>query len=146
MSSFFRRVSNSKVGTWIMAVILIAILAGFALADLSNFGTGNIGFGMGSSTLAEVGGQKVTEPEMSAAMQRRLQQVRQQKPEADYSSIMSDFEPLLDDMLSNKTMMAFADGVIGKYFRPMLGQPPSAAREITALLTPYTLKDPACEP
>ena len=109
MSSFFRRVSNSKVGTWIMAVILIAILAGFALADLSNFGTGNIGFGMGSSTLAEVGGEKVTEPEMSAAMQRRLQQVRQQKPEADYSSIMGDFGPLLDDMLSNKTLMAFAE-------------------------------------
>jgi peptidyl-prolyl cis-trans isomerase D len=109
MSSFFRRVSNSKVGTWIMAVILIAILAGFALADLSNFGTGNISFGMGSSTLAEVGGQKVTEPEMSSAMQRHLQQVRQQKPEADYSSIMGDFEPLLDDMLSNKTLMAFAE-------------------------------------
>ena len=109
MSSFFRRVSNSKVGTWIMAVILIAILAGFALADLSNFGTGNISFGMGSSTLAEVGGQKVTEPEMSAAMQRRLQQVRQQKPEADYSSIMGDFDALLDDMLSNKTLMAFAE-------------------------------------
>jgi AcrR family transcriptional regulator len=44
------------------------------------------------------------------------------------------------------TMMAFADGVIGKYFRPMLGQPAEAAREITALLTPYTLKDPNGEP
>src|SRR3954469_22127754 len=109
MSSFFRRVSKSKIGTGLMAAVLIAILAGFALADLSNFGTGNIGFGMGSSTLAEVGGQKVTEPEMSAAMQRRLQQVRQQKPEADYSSIMGDFGPLLDDMLSNKTLMAFAE-------------------------------------
>ena len=55
MASFFRRVSTSKIGTWIMASILIAILAGFALSDLSNFGSGNIGFGMGSSTLAEVG-------------------------------------------------------------------------------------------
>lgn len=44
------------------------------------------------------------------------------------------------------TMMAFADGVIGKYFRPMLDQPVDAAREMTALLTPYTLKAPDCEP
>ena len=94
MLSFFRRVSKSKIGTWIMAVILIAILAGFALADLSNFGTGNIGFGMGSSTLAKVGGQEVTEQEMNRPMQRRLQQVRQQQPDADYSSVMGDFEPL----------------------------------------------------
>ena len=57
MLSFFRRVSKSKVGTWILAAILIAILAGFAVSDISNFGSGNIGFGMGSSTLAEVGGQ-----------------------------------------------------------------------------------------
>jgi AcrR family transcriptional regulator len=34
------------------------------------------------------------------------------------------------------TMMAFADGVIGKYLRPMLDQGPDAAREITAKLTP----------
>ncbi len=109
MSSFFRRVSTSKVGTWIMAFILIAILAGFALSDLSNFGTGNIGFGMGSSTLAEVGGQRVTEQEMSSAMQRRLQQVRQQKPEADYSTIIGDFDALLDELLANKTLLAFAE-------------------------------------
>ena len=55
MLSFFRRVSKSKIGTGIMAAILVAILAGFALADLSNFGTGNLGFGMSSGTLAKVG-------------------------------------------------------------------------------------------
>jgi len=54
MSSFFRRVSKSKVGTWIMAAILIAILAGFAVSDISNFGSGNIGFGMGGGLLQKV--------------------------------------------------------------------------------------------
>jgi AcrR family transcriptional regulator len=34
------------------------------------------------------------------------------------------------------TMMAFADGVIGRYLRPMLDQRPEAAREITARLSP----------
>jgi AcrR family transcriptional regulator len=37
------------------------------------------------------------------------------------------------------TLMAFADAVIGKHLRPMLGQPEGAAREITAQLTPATL-------
>jgi TetR/AcrR family transcriptional regulator, repressor for neighboring sulfatase len=37
------------------------------------------------------------------------------------------------------TMMAFADGVIGKHLRPMLSQPANAAREITAQLTPGAL-------
>ena len=34
MSSFVRRISKSKVGTVIMASVLLAILVGFALADL----------------------------------------------------------------------------------------------------------------
>ncbi|MDB5453355.1 MAG: transcriptional regulator, TetR family [Caulobacteraceae bacterium] len=38
------------------------------------------------------------------------------------------------------TMMAFADGVIGRYLGPMLGQPKDAAREIAAQLTPETLR------
>jgi peptidyl-prolyl cis-trans isomerase D len=109
MLSFFRRVSTSKVGTWIMAVILIAILAGFALSDISNFGSGNIGFGMGSSTLAKVGSQQVTEQEMSEAMQRRLQQVRQERPDADYATIIGDFDALLDELIDEKTLLAFAD-------------------------------------
>ena len=92
MLSFFRRASNSKIGTWIVGAIGLAILAGFAMADLSNFGTGNIGFGMSSSTLAEVGDQKISEREMSDAMQRRLQQAREQKPDADYASILGDFD------------------------------------------------------
>jgi peptidyl-prolyl cis-trans isomerase D len=109
MSSFFRRVSKSKIGTGIMAAVLIAILAGFALADLSNFGSGNIGFGMSSSTLAEVGGEKVTEQEMSSAMQRRLQQVRQQRPDADYSTIIGDLDKLIEEALTNKTLVAFSE-------------------------------------
>src|SRR3982751_5335152 len=109
MLSFFRRVSKSKIGTWVIAAIGIAILAGFAAADLSNFGTGQIGFGMGSSTLATVGDQSVTEREMSDAMQRRLQEARQQRPEADYASIIGDFDAILDSLVDQRTLMAFAD-------------------------------------
>lgn len=109
MLSFFRRVSKSKVGTGVLVAVVIAIMAGFALADLSNFGTGNLGFGAGSGTLAKVGDQQVNEREMSSAMQRRLQDARAQNPEADYSSIMGDFEPLLDGLLQQRAMIAFAN-------------------------------------
>lgn len=110
MLSFFRSVSKSRVGTWIMAAILIAILAGFAAADISNFGSGNVGFGgMGSSTLAKAGNQEVTEREMSEQMQRRLQQVRQQNPNADYATIVGDFDALLGQMIDQRAIIAFAD-------------------------------------
>jgi peptidyl-prolyl cis-trans isomerase D len=109
MLSFFRRVTKSKIGTWIMAFVVLAIMAGFALGNLSNFGSGNIGFGMGTSTLAKIGDQEVGEKEMADAMQRRLQQVREQRPEADYASIMGDFESILSDLIDQKTLFAFAD-------------------------------------
>jgi peptidyl-prolyl cis-trans isomerase D len=92
-----------------MAAILIAILAGFAVSDISNFGSGNIGFGMGSSTLAQVGDQQVTEQEMSSAMQRRLQDVRREKPEADYATIAGDFETILGALIDQRTLIAFAN-------------------------------------
>src|SRR5258708_4880962 len=109
MLSFFRSVSKSKIGTWIIAVVLIAILAGFALADLSNFGTGNLGLGMSSGTLVKVGDQEINEREMSDALQHRLQEARQRRPDADYASIIGDFNPLLDALLDQRTLMAFAD-------------------------------------
>ena len=109
MLSFFRRVSKSKIGTGVMAFVLIAILGGFALADLSNFGTGNLSFGMSGGTLAKVGDQEVSEREMSEAMQRRLQQARQQRADADYASVIGDFNPLFDSLLDERSLMAFAD-------------------------------------
>jgi peptidyl-prolyl cis-trans isomerase D len=109
MLSFFRRLSKSKIGTFIMAGVLVAILAGFALSDIANFGTGKLGFGMNSSTLAKAGDQEVTDREMSDAMQRRLLQARQDNPSADYASIARDFDPLLSQMIDERALLAFAD-------------------------------------
>lgn len=109
MLSFFRRLSSSKIGTIIVATFFILVLVGFALGDLQNFGSGNLGFGMGSSTLARVGDQSVSEKDMSDAMQRRLQQVRQERTDADYSSIMGDFSTILDELIDSKTLISFAD-------------------------------------
>jgi peptidyl-prolyl cis-trans isomerase D len=92
----------------IMVSVLLAILVGFALADLKNFGTGSLGFGLDSSTLAKIGNQKITDREMREAMQRRLQQAREQNPNADYPSLARDFDPLLAQMIDQRAIIAFA--------------------------------------
>jgi len=109
MLSFFRRVSKSKVGTGVMVLILVAILAGFAVADISNFGSGKIGLGGSSGALASVGDQEVSDREASEAMQRRLQEARQQRPDADYASVIGDLQGIISALLDQSTMLAFAD-------------------------------------
>ena len=109
MLSSLRALQKTKVGTAIVALFFILILIGFASTGVTDFGTGNIGFGSSSSTLAKVGGEQVTEQEMSDAMQRRLQQVRQQKPEAGYATIIGDVEAILSELIDEKTLIAFAD-------------------------------------
>jgi peptidyl-prolyl cis-trans isomerase D len=110
MISAFRRFSSSKFGMGIVAAIGIAILAGFAYSDISNFGSGNVSFGgMGSSTLARVGDQEVSDREVGEAMQRRLQQVRQENPDADYASIAGDFDTLLSQLIDERSLIAFAN-------------------------------------
>ena len=54
MLASFRRLSKSTVGSIVMVLFVLAILASFALADISNVGSGTIGLG-GSSSLAEAG-------------------------------------------------------------------------------------------
>ena len=108
MLNSLRRLQKTKFGTAIIAAFFILILIGFASADMSNVGSGEWSFGMGSSTLVEVGSVPVTEQEMSDAMQRRLQEARQQRPEAEYSTIIGDFDEILSGLIDQKTLFAFA--------------------------------------
>ena len=79
------------------------------MADVQISAPGDLGFGMGSDALARVGDQNVTEREMSEAMQRRLQEARQQNPDATMPTIAGDFDPLLNAMIDQATLLAFAD-------------------------------------
>ena len=106
MSSIFRRLSKSTIGTLVTVFFLVAILAGFALQDIRSVGSGGMGFDPG--TLAKMGNERVTERELSSAMQRRLAEVRQQNPEADYSSLSRDFGRILNSLIRNKALQAFA--------------------------------------
>ena len=108
MLGSFRRLSKSKAGTIFMGLFLLAIIAGFAMQDISGILNGG-GFGGSSSALASVGGHDVTDRDMSQALERRLGEVRQQNPEADYSALANDFDPLLQSLIDMRTLTAFAD-------------------------------------
>ena len=106
MIASIRRMSNSKIGQAIMGVVLILILAGFAVQDRSGIMGGM--FGSGGSNLASVGSEEVTDRDMASALQRRLTEVRQSNPTADYASLAKDFDPLLTAMIQDAGIRAFA--------------------------------------
>lgn len=89
-----------------MALFGLAIVASFAIADVSGIQMG--GSGLSSSTLVKAGSLEVTDREMDSAMQRRLAQVRAENPAADYSALVADFDPLLQGLVDQKTLQAFA--------------------------------------
>ena len=107
MLSTFRRLSKSTIGTGIIGLVGLLILIGFAWGDISSLSLGG-GGGLASDTLAKAGSLTVTDRDMSSAMQRRLAQVRQQNPEATYTALAADFDPLLDSLISEKALQAFA--------------------------------------
>jgi peptidyl-prolyl cis-trans isomerase D len=107
MLSSVRRLSKSTVGSIVTALFLLLIVASFAIGDVANLGGGSSG--LSSSTLAKVGGQSITDRDLSRALERRLAQVRQENPEADYAALAADFEPLLARMIDERTLTAFAD-------------------------------------
>ena len=89
MSSAFRRLSKSSAGTLIMAFILVLILVGFAMGDIQSIVRGG-GISGSADTMAKVGSDTVSDRDVTRAMERRLSQVREQKPDADYPAIAGD--------------------------------------------------------
>ncbi len=104
MFASFRRLSKSKAGTAIVVLFLLLILASFALADISNFRKG----GLSQGVLAEVGGERITETELSDVMQRQLQQLRQQKPDATYADLAPQFDAIINGLVQERTLKAYA--------------------------------------
>lgn len=106
MLSSLRRASKSKIGTIVVAIIGILIVIGFGVAGISGISIG--GLTMSSSTLAKVGSLEITDSDMGVLMQRDLETARQQDPNASYASVAGDFEPLLDQLINQRSFVAFA--------------------------------------
>ena len=107
MSNFVKKMSKSKVGTVILALFLVILLAGFAMQDIANVMTGG-SWGMSQSTLAKVGNEEISDRDVSGALQRRLTDVRQTDPGADYATLAKDFDPLMDLLIQDAAIRAFA--------------------------------------
>jgi peptidyl-prolyl cis-trans isomerase D len=110
MLAAVRRLTKSKAGPIVMGLFLLAIALSFALQDVSGTMSTFGGSGMSEQTLAEAGSEELTEREFSGELQRRLEQVRQSNPEADYGAIAGDFDPLLDALIQQEALAAFAAG------------------------------------
>ncbi|QNM82966.1 peptidyl-prolyl cis-trans isomerase [Sphingomonas sabuli] len=106
MFKTFRRMSKSSIGTVIIVLVGLMILAGFAIGDLQGLGGGAR---LNSTTLAKVGSLELTDQDASSAMQRRLAQVREQNPEATYATIAADFDPLMANLIDERSLRAFAE-------------------------------------
>jgi peptidyl-prolyl cis-trans isomerase D len=107
MLSFFRRLSKSWIGTTVMVLILLMILAGFAMQDVRSVFSGN--FGMGAGTLAKVGDEPLTDRDLSSAMRRELDRARQENPEATYSTIANQFGTIVESLIDERALLAFAE-------------------------------------
>lgn len=106
MLSSFRRLSKSKVGTAILVLFLLGIVASFALADMSSI---NGSTAQSSGTLAAVGKEKVSERDFSTAMDRLLTAARQENPEATYANIAGEAPALLAQLIDETALRVFAD-------------------------------------
>jgi len=105
MIAFFRRMSKSAIGSFILALFGVLVIASFAMTDMSG---SSFGLGGSGDSLAKVGSLEVSDRDMSEMMERRLQQARQQNPEADYATIGADFAPLLASVIDERAIAAFA--------------------------------------
>jgi peptidyl-prolyl cis-trans isomerase D len=102
----FRRLSKSKLGTGILILFLLLILASFALADISNVSPG--GGSLPQNTLAKVGDVELTATDLDTAMQRRLAIARQQNPQATYADLAGEFDAIVNALIQERTLWAYA--------------------------------------
>jgi peptidyl-prolyl cis-trans isomerase D len=105
MFTFIRNMTKSTIGVVALVAFLVLIMASFAIADVSSLQPGGA---LSSSTLAKAGSLEITDRDMSTVMQRRLAQVREQNPEAGYPAIEGEFEPLLQTLIDERALQAFA--------------------------------------
>ncbi|WP_343528163.1 SurA N-terminal domain-containing protein [Sphingomonas sp.] len=87
MLSFFRRIINSKAGVVVTFIVLGVIAIAFAAGDVSNI-SGMAG-GLTGSSVAKVGGAKVTADDLRNAAQNEVAAYRQEQPTLDMAQFIA---------------------------------------------------------
>jgi len=109
MLSFFRRGVMAKAALGILFLTLVAmVVTGFGTGGMG--GLGELGGGLGASTVAKVGGQAITSDELRDNVQRQLERLRQQQPELDMAQFVRQggVDEVLEQMISGAAATDFA--------------------------------------
>ncbi len=85
MLGFFRRIINSRVGVIVSGLVLGIIALAFALGDI----TGLRSTGITGSSVASVGGEKVSEQELTERSQSELRAAQQNNPGVDMAQFVN---------------------------------------------------------
>ncbi|OWK32176.1 peptidylprolyl isomerase [Sphingomonas mucosissima] len=131
MLGFFRRLIHSRLGVVVTMGVLGVVALAFALGDITGLQSG----GASGSTIAKVGSESVTEPELTRRVQDELRGAQQRNPGVDMSQLIAagGVEGVLDRMLNGLALQAFGQDQGMVVSRALIG---SELRNIPALQGP----------
>src|SRR5437660_940892 len=107
MLGFFRRIIHSRFGIIITMGVLGVIALAFALGDI----TGLQSAGVSGATVAKVGGESVSETDLTRRVQDELRGAQQRNPSVDMSQLLAagGVESVLDRMLNGLALQEFGE-------------------------------------
>lgn len=131
MLGFFRRIIHSRLGVVVTMGVLGVIALAFALGDITGLQTG----GASGTTVAKVGGETVTEVDLTRRVQDELRGAQQSNPAVNMSQLVAagGVEGVLDRMLNGLALQAFGEDQGMAVSRALIG---SELRNIPALQGP----------
>ncbi|SEJ24794.1 peptidyl-prolyl cis-trans isomerase D [Sphingomonas sp. OV641] len=131
MLGFFRRIIHSRFGIIITMGVLGVIALAFALGDI----TGLQSAGVSGATVAKVGGESVSETDLTRRVQDELRGAQQRNPSVDMSQLLAagGVESVLDRMLNGLALQEFGEDQDMVVSRALVG---SELRNIPALQGP----------
>lgn len=112
MFSIFRGRNASRVTFALLALVLFAMVAtGFGSQGMGGLGALAGGGSLPANTLASVGKDMVTPEDMKTAVDRELDQARQQQPGLDIAAFFrgGGYEGLLDQLITSKALAGFGE-------------------------------------
>jgi peptidyl-prolyl cis-trans isomerase D len=108
MIFFFRRLFSTKLGV-ILAMMFVALIgAAFALADVNAPGSSFLSSG---NTIASVGGNDVSDEQISQLMTRALQNAREEQPGVDMAVLIENggLDQAIEQYMQGEALTAFAN-------------------------------------
>lgn len=107
MLSLLRRASKSKIGVVLFGIFSAAIAIGFVAADLGRMG---ISGGVSANTIATVGGQDISVPELQQRVQREFEAARQRDPTLTQAQFVArgGVDATLDRLIDGLAIERFA--------------------------------------